>query len=334
MCKEPAELANGETVRCQKCEDCQKANIKIWVGKCMAEARTSAHTLCVTLTYGQDQRYRNVEIDHPNAHVLTYSDVQDYLKRLRLYTKGIVRFMATGEYGDEKGRAHWHLILFFSDGLPPNIRLDERYVHDAGVNDRGQVRTLWPHGYSFWQEAVWQKIHYAVSYIEKDVAKGQTREHRFSKHPPLGYRWFRRLALRYVDQGLSPQDYIYSFPENRGPDGMPFRFQMSPASAYYFGESFMDAWERVHGASNWPQSAFIDECFEERARRDRRSRGISDEDWDTTERQLRLADYERRGLWVVDVNGKSETNGALMQVHKPSPSIDGGEAYKRRSKGV
>lgn len=324
MCTNPVKLPNiSGDVACQKCQECRRVVVNDWVGRSLAESKTSWKTMAVTLTYGADARYKSEAIDHPNAHVLTYSDVQDYLKRLRIYTPGTVRFLCTGEYGSAKGRAHWHLLLFFPSALPPNVQEGVRFIHDAGPG-----RTLWPHGWSYWEEARDAKaMWYVCKYIVKAFKEGDTREHRYSKVPPLGYHWFLQLAERYVEAGLSPQDYVYAFGDNIGPDGNPFQFTMSPASAYYFAESFMEAWEAKHKNSNWPQSDLVDSFYDERARRERRAAGVPDWSDSDAARQYVLGQRERRREWLFGL--VKDGNKTHMQKFLP----DQKGQYKINSRG-
>lgn len=323
MCINPGKLRSGAVVPCRSCWQCRSVIIGDWTGRCIAESKCTWRTMVVTLTYGQEDHYEGKQIDHHNAHVLTYSDVQLYLKRLRLYTNGPVRFMCTGEYGSAKGRAHWHLIAFFKRALPPNLRVDERYVHEAGHG-----RALWPHGWSFWQESSPEAIRYACKYIVKDQHNGTKREHRFSKHPPLGYDYFRGLAKEYARQGVPLRGLDYSFPDVLGKDGKPFPFRMSQASGYYFAIAYMFAWRETWGNRNWPHSELVDQYADEFDRRDRRSAGMADWTDEDFARRAALLERERKGGWVRGLG--TDATGAKPGQFYPS---DAGDAYRRASEG-
>lgn len=81
-----------------------------------------------------------------------------------------------------------------------------------------------------------------------------------SKKPPLGDAYFRQLAERHVQQGLSPQSLFYSFPEvvrvphhargKTAADFMrrakPVQFRMGGTTAKNFLEYFCKRWEEVY----------------------------------------------------------------------------------------
>lgn len=327
MCERPVTLLTGELVGCQECLQCRLQVVNDWVGRCIAESKVSAHTMRLDLTYGSDPAYKNAKVDHRHAQVLCYTDVQDYLKRLRLYTEGTVRFMCTGELGSEKGRAHWHLVLFFKTKLPPNLILRQRYIHDAS-KPGGPERTLWPHGWSYWDDANARSIRYACKYILKDIGDNEKREHRYSKHPPLGHDWFNMAAMRYVKQKLSPQGLEYTFPDSIGPDGMPFRYRMSPATAYYFFTAFMDYWRVAYGNEDWPASELVEKYFEEQIRRQRRDMGDTDFSEDDFERREEVIFREKEQGWLRGLRGTGGDRGMLYP-----PTVVPISDYRKAKKG-
>ncbi|MES0175720.1 hypothetical protein [Mesorhizobium sp. M0006] len=136
-----------------------------------------------------------------NAALLTYSDVQKYLKRLR--KDGFpCRYFVAGEYGSEKGRAHWHLIIFWTKRVPDH-ELDRRFNQKH-----------WTNGWSHWEKPSYASIRYVMKYIGKDIGLEERQGHfSLSKKPPLGAAYFDQLAGDYVDAGLAPQNTIYWFPE-------------------------------------------------------------------------------------------------------------------------
>lgn len=197
------------------------------MGRAIAETKHSRASSFITLTYGRDDR--NVS-DHMRARVLTYSDVQKYLKLLRWH-KYPMRYIAVGEYGSLKGRCHWHVIIFWKERVP-----------EHPVGRRFQC-PFWPHGYSEWDEAGPGAVRYVCKYIQKDYRDiHQQSSMMMSKRPLIGARYFEELAGRYVEQGLSPQDPYYDFPEVTDRQGKKIRFKMAGATLKLFLQSFLDQW--------------------------------------------------------------------------------------------
>lgn len=248
MCKSPNMLADGTLVGCRNCLQCMSRAVDDWSGRCIAESKTATAPFFISLTYGRDE---NDNPDHIRASVLTYSDVQKYFKKLRKRRKVDgkwvsypCRYFCVGEYGSTKGRAHWHLLVFWLGAVPPHepstrakpIRFNEAH---------------WDHGFSTWEplgesgENTAAAVRYCCKYINKDIGKAERQGLlRMSKKPLLGADWLHQRAAQFVKQGLAPQDLFYSFHDVPGKDGRPKAFMLRPgsASADLFCQSFLAQW--------------------------------------------------------------------------------------------
>lgn len=253
MCTNPVLLPNGNEVACHKCWQCIRRKVDDWTGRCIAESETSVMTRSVTLTYGRDNRIGSA--DHIKAACLTYSDVQKYVRSLR--DQGYkVRYFVCGEYGSKKGRAHWHLILFFSGTKMPLRPMDRQFNDDN-----------WEHGFSFWQKATPEAVAYVTKYIVKGASDDEKQYHQaLSKAPPLGDEWFRQYAGKFVDQGLAPQDLFYSFEHVRDRDGRARVFVMSGVTAENFIGYFVDQWQARY-KDHEPSSELVDKWYDLQARK-------------------------------------------------------------------
>lgn len=264
MCTAPNTLPDGTEVGCRGCWQCNERKVDDWVGRCIAESKAALRTFSISLTYGRDE---DDNVDHIRAALLTYSDVQKYFKRLRK-SGYVVRYFAVGEYGSTKGRAHWHLIVFYYDNAAV---ISDRRMHNAEIEvglKRGKLLPVpassvpeheistrgadgdlrdvrfsdrhWQHGHAVWEElvdgfdaAASRAVRYVCKYLLKDSQDdaSQMLGPRLSKKPPLGDAWLRKRARRYVEQGLAPQDLFYSFPDVRAKDGQLKRFMLGGVSA-------------------------------------------------------------------------------------------------------
>lgn len=233
MCVSPNLLHNGSMVACRKCWQCRSNKIDDWVGRNIAESKTATASHVLTLTYGDKPEMDGLE--NVRAAVLTYSDVQKFFKLLR--SDGFrFRYFAVGEYGTKKGRAHWHIIIYWQGDVPEHrVRLNFMQKH-------------WPHGWSFWDRVDEKAIRYACKYLAPDPDEQglQGFGPQPSKNPPLGDAYFRQLAVRYAKAGLSPQELSYSFPEVIR-NGKPIKFRMQRHTAENFLRYLIDAWEKYQG---------------------------------------------------------------------------------------
>lgn len=228
---------------CHECWQCRANAINDWVGRNIAETKTSKACHAVTLTYGRDERG---EVDNINAAVLTYSDVQKYLKLLR-FNGYPVRYFVTGEFGSKKGRAHWHIMLYWQGKVPPHV-LDKNFSEPH-----------WKHGWSFWTKPGPHAVRYNCKYIQKDMGDAERQGHlAMSKKPPLGAVYFRQLAETYVQQGIAPQTLHYSFPDVRDRHEQPIQFLLGGRSAELFLDEYLAAWAWVHPTKEHPRSELLD----------------------------------------------------------------------------
>ncbi len=247
MCIAPVQLPNGVLAGCRKCWQCRELVIMDYVGRCFAESKTAKACHAVTLTYGPDEMGNS---DHPRAAVLTYSDVQKYVKKLR--KNGYpCRYFSVGEYGSKKGRAHWHLIMFWSGKLPEH-KLNKRFNE-----------TNWEHGLSFWEEPTPESFKYACKYIQKDIGHDERQGHLgMSKIPPLGTLFFQSRAEEYAKRGLAPQSKDYRFDECRGKGGRLIQFQLRGKSLDNYLSHYVECWKLYHGEKHMPNSELVEEWLD------------------------------------------------------------------------
>lgn len=258
MCIAPITLETGHLVGCRKCWQCVQRKVDDWVGRNIAESMTAKAAHVVTLTYGPNWRMWEPtwgEPDHPRARMLTYSDVQGTLKRLR--NNGYpVRIFSAGEYGSERRRAHWHVIMYWQDRVP-----------EIGELRRNVDWEYWREGHVYWDKPKPAAIRYACKYILKDPGDGEQQGHlMMSKKPPLGAAYFRQVAQQYVTDRLCPQSPFYSFdgvkraPVKGGPKEK-VQFVMTGATLDLFCNTYLDLWEEAYGDKPIPVSPWFEEWY-------------------------------------------------------------------------
>lgn len=162
-----------------------------------------------------------------------------------------MRFFSVGEYGTLKGRAHFHVLLFWNTPAP--YRKLEENIHCK----------YWPHGFSYWKECTPVSIRYAMKYIAKDFEdKAAIRAHGMSRKPMLGSAYLWQLAGKYVAAGISPQKPFYKFADVLDKHGKPLHFYMPPLVRDHFCSAFISQWRAVHGSRWWPPSEMVDSVHE------------------------------------------------------------------------
>lgn len=277
MCINPIEVQPGYWASCRFCWQCQQNRVNDYVGRALAESRTSVATYSVTLTYRD-------EGNGANRAVLTYRDVQLFLKRLRKAGYN-VRYIVAGEYGELKARAHWHIVLFFQECAPERVYAsearegDQIYVASSPLDPAGRIIwPHWPHGFVFFQEPDFGGLRYVLKYIQKGEKGEASQSHlSMSKKPPLGAAFFDHLAASYVERGLAPLDYSYQFFDQRDAKGRIRNFQIRGKSRELFLDAYFRHWYEAHDKPH-PDSELLQEYLE-KMDRDNFADDWTDEQW-------------------------------------------------------
>lgn len=226
MCITPYRLPDRTLVACRGCWACRENRVNDWIGRALCEQQSASVCVAVTLTYRGEG---------PETALLRYSDVQLFLKRLRKAGYS-VRYIVAGEYGSLKGRAHWHLILFF-EGSAPEWEYERRF------NWR-----FWPLGYSYFQRPDFKGFAYILKYILKDQSQtGQALQFAMSKKPPIGHEYLTGLASRIAERGFALRDPSYSFASVLDRNGVPRRFWVQGRMLEIFLASYCERWDHFHG---------------------------------------------------------------------------------------
>lgn len=236
MCVKPTLLDNGTEVACRLCWQCRYNRVNDLVGRCIAESMFNKKTYAVTLTYADDAGVSAVS--------LTYEHIQNMIRMLRK-AYGKIRYIVAGEYGTAKGRAHWHIILFFEEKYPQikeNIRVEWKY---------------WKHGFSYFQNPDWKGFKYVVKYVLKQKELDSSDSHlAMSKKPPLGDRFFKRLAEEHVEQALVPRSFVYKIKDVKNDAGQEKKFLMQGVTRRNFMDHFKTKWREKYGEDPTPTEFF------------------------------------------------------------------------------
>ena len=323
MCQAPLLLSNGQMIACRKCPQCVDLRINDWVGRNIAESKTSVGSNAITITYGRNEAN---EVLHERAVLLTYSDVQKYLKLYRRHGYP-VRYFVTGEFGGLKGRTHWHIICHWKKRVPAHEkgRRMHRRLHDDGApafDQNGAPSYWWPHGWSWWTEVHANSVRYNCKYIQKDLDDAEAQGHLgLSRLPPLGSKYFELLAQRHAAQGIAPQSLDYNFPDvlfQRGKHaGQRRQFRMAGRSAQMFLEAFLTEWKRLNGDKPVPNSQLVEEFVDKGAWAQRAATSERFIEPEHKRQVILRRGAQDLGDWEHEFYGEAERQGQRGIEHDP-----------------
>lgn len=162
---------------CGGCLGCRMARAKEWTLRCTLELQKHDSAIFTTLTYNAQTL----------PATLTPSHLSLWLKRLRREVgKRRIRFFASGEYGEENNRPHYHAILY---------GLSER--------DGQMVETTWGKGFAQTKPINPARIAYVAGYNSKKIGYKRN-DHEERVDPDTGelYTWQPPFILMSRNPGI------------------------------------------------------------------------------------------------------------------------------------
>lgn len=233
-------IQRPQEVTCRVCNDCINARKNDWVARCMAEKQTQGHALVMTLTYRDKPDGTTPE----RAKAFFYSDVQLFMKRLRedyarkYKARNEISFIIAGERGSQKGRVHWHIVLFSKRPLVETGKWYDIFFKPLkslkelifGKKNR-YIWNHWPHGHVNVMEPDQGGMAYVLKYCLKDMfnvvkSEGTARitkaeNHgasmfRMSKNPPIGFRWLEQKCEEWEQKLIVPPSLELKVPGYSG----------------------------------------------------------------------------------------------------------------------
>lgn len=203
---EPIELP------CGGCWSCRANKLSDYVGRALCEAETCVDVLTVTLTYAP-------RLDAADK-IITPEHFQKFVRSLRRRGHK-VRYMCAGEAGTLKGRAHFHAILFFPEGLQKKndavaafnkpAPLCRQAFSDLELYDGRVHIEEWPHGHVFLD---WRRSEQSLRYVCKYILKWENTQRWFtvSKNPAIGAPFFDKKAREMAALNVWPTGWLYMPP--------------------------------------------------------------------------------------------------------------------------
>lgn len=239
MCNDPAtiRLQSGREISapCRKCRSCISDKINDVTARTICEAEEREWAVVVTLTY-RDQQDGSHELLNPPHFQKAIQRLRDQLrakaKKTKSNTGSVVKYLVAGEYGELRGRAHFHVVLM-GDGPKPDLPQKTRCWP-----------SWWPYGHVY---ADWKVDAKAVRYVAKYLHKWDNNKSWSSRSQgePLGWPHLKKKLERYVEAGKWPTTWLYRVP------GWKKMGRMSDATRRRFVMHLIERWTEVHGPIPW-----------------------------------------------------------------------------------
>lgn len=180
-------------IPCGRCIGCKLEKSRQWAMRCVHETQLHQDNIFVTLTY--DEKHL------PENGTLVPRHLQLFLKRLRKQTKLKLRFYASGEYGEEKNRPHYHAIIF---GCDFNDKKLYKYgKHGDPVYTSATLHKIWTAGQATIGQVTFESAAYVARYTTKKITGDKAEPHyngrhpefgRMSRRPGIGAEWFKKYG--------------------------------------------------------------------------------------------------------------------------------------------
>lgn len=181
---------DGLLVPCGKCMYCRIQARENWTLRILHEINYWKESMFLTLTYDEE----NV----PKDGSLLKSDLQKFFKRLRKnldnnYDKRKIAYFACGEYGEERGRPHYHVLLF---GLDHRNDEHKQLIKDSW-NKCDWVKLSFNPKKKPFGDISRNSIRYVVGYMEKSI-KGNWKKYAYNKIEEPFHLLSKGIGKRYA----------------------------------------------------------------------------------------------------------------------------------------
>lgn len=150
---------------CHQCIGCKLDHGRMWAVRCMHEAQLHKDNSYITLTYSPENL--------PAGGVLVKEHFQKFMKRVRRRfprdkeDPDQIRYYYCGEYGEERGRPHFHALLF-GLGFPDKklwkvLRGNPLYTSET-------LSEIWGLGWCSIGAVTFQSAAYVARYLMKKIS--------------------------------------------------------------------------------------------------------------------------------------------------------------------
>lgn len=210
-------------VPCGRCIGCRLERTRQWAVRIVHEASLHNANSFLTLTYAPEHL--------PYGGTLVKPHLQNFFKRLRrrLEPKR-VRYFAAGEYGDKRGRPHYHVCLFGEDFSADRVKVGESKGYP--LFQSRFLSEVWKYGDHFIGDVSHDSAGYTAQYCVKKINGDMAQDHYSrivestgeliqlepefmvcSLKPGIGQGWYERYREDFERRGTA----VYKGREMRAP---------------------------------------------------------------------------------------------------------------------
>lgn len=179
---------------CGNCIGCHLDRSLSWSIRCRHEASCWDNNAFVTLTYDDKHLPRDGSLDKEAPRL--------FIRYLRRHITGVqaapgssarpIRYFGCGEYGSQRGRAHYHLLLF-------NVRFTDRHTYGKETYTSDLLSKLWTYGDHLVGDVTAASASYVAGYALKKVSAWEREQvygdrvpefPMMSLKPAIGQYWY------------------------------------------------------------------------------------------------------------------------------------------------
>lgn len=187
---------------CGQCVPCRINRRRIWTHRIILEAMEHESSVFITLTYSD--KYL------PDDDLVSPRELQLFIKKIRKKHK--VRFYGVGEYGEESGRPHYHVVLF---GYPQCERGKTfEKVGKECCKWCTEIKEKWGKGNIILGSLTPESAAYVAGYVTKRLGKGSDQSKkpfaRMSNRPGIGAGVMDDVASELMTENYKGEDVPYS----------------------------------------------------------------------------------------------------------------------------
>ena len=161
------------TLPCGRCTGCRLEHSRQWAIRCVHEAQMHEENSFLTLTYNKENL--------PEDNSLEKEAISKFIRALRRKLERKygeenapkIRYFACGEYGEQKNRPHYHVILF-------GYSFPDRELHTISNGNplykSKLLEEVWKKGYCYIGEVTFESAAYVARYVMKKWKKDSREE--------------------------------------------------------------------------------------------------------------------------------------------------------------